>query len=324
MRTLLWTTVAHDELQRELAEFGAVTVIENRNDVASALAGCDALVMSNPANYNEEIAELVRKQRSTLRWIQFLSAGYEGIARYGAPSGITITNAGDCWSPTVAEHGMMLLLALARSLPDCLAAQGRASWNGDLRNRLSSLEDRTLLVIGFGSIGREITRRAKGFGMRVIGLTRSGQASPQAEIQADEMVPATALIEALGCADAIIVALPLSSETYHFIGRPQLAVCRRNAILINVSRGGVIDPVALDEALREKRIAGAGLDVTEPEPLPFDNPLWHAPNLIITPHIAGFGSPALALRLAALVHKNARRFEAGAPLLHQVRVPILA
>jgi phosphoglycerate dehydrogenase-like enzyme len=120
----------------------------------------------------------------------------------------------------------------------------------------------------------------------------------------------------LARADAIIIAAPLDESTRHLIGEREFAVCKKNAVLVNIARGGIVEPRALETALRTGTIAGAGLDVTDPEPLPGDHSLWDAPNLIITPHCAGASGPVAGERLADLVCDNLGRFLRGAPLLH--------
>ena len=150
----------------------------------------------------------------------------------------------------------------------------------------------------------------------VLAVSRSGKYDQLA----DEVFPAGKLNEVLAQAELIVLALPQNSETKNIIGAAELAVCRKDAVLINVSRGGLIDPEALRTALENKTIAAAGLDVTEPEPLPTGHPLWKCPNLLITPHIAGGGSKLSRKRLVNVVAENLALYRAGKPLLNQIRL----
>jgi phosphoglycerate dehydrogenase-like enzyme len=174
----------------------------------------------------------------------------------------------------------------------------------------------TVIVIGLGPIGREIARILRAFGARVIGVTRSGL--PDAT--ADDVVPASALRDVLPRADAIVIAAPYDETTRHLIGAPELAVCKKSAVLVNVARGGIVEPRALEAALRSGAIAGAGLDVTDPEPLPPNDSLWDAPNLIVTPHCAGASGAASGERLTDLVCANLARFMRGEKLQHVVKL----
>jgi phosphoglycerate dehydrogenase-like enzyme len=137
---------------------------------------------------------------------------------------------------------------------------------------------------------------------------------PAPDDLADEVHPLSGLHDVLRRADAIVISIALTDDTYHLFGPEEFDVCKPGAFLLNVSRGGVVDQVALCKALMEKKLAGAGLDVTEPEPLPADNPLWSCPNIVISPHMAGGASPRSRLRLAEMIAENLERFIAGKPL----------
>jgi phosphoglycerate dehydrogenase-like enzyme len=316
-RIILWSPVARAEIVARLAALPEVEliVVEDLAGLAAALPAAEALVTMGQL-YGAETAELLRRDGKRLRWIQLLTAGYDGLIFHGVPQGVTISNAGDCYSPMVAEHAMALLLALVRRLPEMLANQARHAFDRSFVPRLGSLDGATLAIVGFGSIGREVALRARPFGMRVIGLTRSARPDPLA----DEIHPMTALHAVLGRADAVVLAVPLSAQTRHLIGAAELAACQKRAILINVARGGIVDPVALAAALRSGQIAGAGLDVTEPEPLPPEDPLWTCPHLIISPHVAALGSAAVLQCLAELTAGNLRRFLAGGTLTHRITI----
>jgi phosphoglycerate dehydrogenase-like enzyme len=205
---------------------------------------------------------------------------------------------------------MTLLLALVRRLPAAVLNAERHRWDQSGAGGIGTLHGATVAVVGFGNIGREVALRLRAFGARVIAVTRSGRPDPLA----DEVVAADRLHDALGRSDAVVLAVPLNAQTRHLIDARALAAMRPHAFLINVARGGVVDQAALTAALTEGRIGGAGLDVTHPEPLPPDDPLWTLPNALITPHVAGYGGDVAPRRILALVERNLRNFLDGHPL----------
>jgi phosphoglycerate dehydrogenase-like enzyme len=176
------------------------------------------------------------------------------------------------------------------------------------------LEGGTLAIVGYGHIGRELARRARAFGMRIVTVTRS----PRADEFVDDALPLDALHTALAQADAIVLAIALTPETTHLMGDAEFARCKPGALLVNVARGPVIDQGALVRALHDGRLGGAGVDVSDPEPLPQDDPLWSAPNVLISPHFAGSGSPRSVERIAEGVAGNLRHLISGEPLEHVV------
>ena len=152
--------------------------------------------------------------------------------------------------------------------------------------------------------------------MRIIGVSRSAKPEPLA----DEVCAVGQFNAVLARADAVLITVPYSKVTHHMIGVEQLAACKRGAVLINLARGGLVDPAALAAALRSGHLGGAALDVTSPEPLPADDPLWDCPNLIITPHVAGACGPVGRARLAEFIGANVERFVAGQPVTHVVEL----
>ncbi len=288
---------------------------ESINEVLNALPGAEVLVTPDVREADSKpLADALRAPGRTVRWVQCLSAGYESLVRHGFPEDMVLTNQGGAVAPAVAEHAFALMLALVRRLYESIPAQARHEWIRNLSARTSVLEGRTLAVIGFGHVGKAIARRARGFDMTVLGVSRSG--NPDA--LADEVHPTGALREVLARAEAIAIAASHNRDTYHLIGERELAVCKPEAILVNVSRGPLVDPQALRATLEGGKIAGAGIDVTEPEPLPADSPLWDAPNLIISPHHAGGGSKRSRARILNALAENIARYRAGEPLLHVV------
>jgi phosphoglycerate dehydrogenase-like enzyme len=224
-----------------------------------------------------------------LKWIHSTAAGVSQLMHPELRnSGVIVTNPSGIFSPPMAEHTMGMILALARNFPDTVRFQDAAKWAQqdlwDKPQHLSEVNGSLLLIVGYGSIGRELAKRAQAFGMRIWGVTRSGKGDTT---HAERIQPASELHQALPHADYIVIAAPDTSETKHLIGAEQIARMKRGARLINISRGSLLDEAALMAALQSGQLSGAALDVTTPEPLPSDSALWKAPNLFITPHTSG-------------------------------------
>lgn len=294
--------------QRLVAVLGAAAVIApDEASVCAELADADALFIS-AFDYSDAIGRAVA-QSPALRWVQILTAGFDRVLKYGVPQGAHVSNAGGAMAPSVATHAVSLLLALQRDLPAIMQAQGRGQWLTGPNPRLVNPAESTCLIIGFGSIGQEIGRLLHAFGARIIGLSRTARPHAFAE---------TATIDRLDHflpqADTIIIAVPLDATTKGLIGTAQLALCKKTALLVNIARGAIVESEALADALENGVIGGAGLDVTDPEPLPVGHRLWRAPNLIITPHVAAVCGPLLHKRIADNACANAERFLRGEPL----------
>lgn len=313
MRVVLWATYAKPELIGRLKPIltDDLTVVADFNEFEDAIADADALLCPDPV-YSAQVAQALRERAKRLRWLQLLTQGFEHTQAQGVPANITVSNAGNAYSPAVAVHAVTMLLALQRRFPVTQANQMKGAWDRSVSAQLSSPAGATIAILGFGSIGQEIARLTRAFGAKVIALTRSARPHELA----DESLPIAELHAVLPRADAVVLALPLDSSTRHLIGANEFALFRKDAILINISRGGIVDTAALIDALQSGAIAGAGLDVTDPEPLPADHPLWRAPNLIISPHVAGAAGKAGFERLADIAAKNVERFRAGQPLAH--------
>lgn len=279
---------------------------------ARELADAEILVVAGPY-YRGEVAEAAKEAAPKLRWIQTTSIGTDMFERAGVPP-VAFTTAAGLKGRTVAEHTMALLLGQVHALPQMERARAEGLWaRVELRSQVSSVEGRTMLILGYGSIGLEIARKAKAFDMEVVALNRSGEGGPPA----DRVAPIGELDACLVAADFVVCTLPLFDDTRHLIGRRQLAAMKPDALLVNVGRGPVVDQAALAEALQQSKIAGACLDVFEVEPLPQDDPLWRQPNLVLSPHVAGTGGP-LAQRFAELVSENLTRYRQQRPLINRV------
>ncbi len=229
------------------------------------------------------------KEAKKLKWIHSTAAG---VAQLVYPelrdSGILVTNPRGIFSKPMAEHALGMMIALARNFPDSTRYQDKCTWGQSLiwdkPEQLTELNGKTLLIVGFGSIGHELAKRAKAFEMRVWGVTRSGKGDTSL---AEKIVPATELNAVLPEADYIVLAAPETGETKQLIAAEEISKMKRGARLLNLGRGSLLDEAALIAALESGQLAGAALDVTGVEPLPSDSPLWKAPNLFITPHTSG-------------------------------------
>ncbi len=261
--------------------------------------------------------ELVRAGKE-LRWIQVYSAG---VDRYRFPellsSDITLTNLKILQGPEIADHALALLLALTRRLNDIIPRRAAQEWPIEefrTTRRPIELHGKTAVVIGFGGIGTQIGQRAAAFGMKVIAVDPKD--IPFLFFM-DRAVRPDQLHEVLPQADVVFMAVPHTPESERMMGNAEFELMKQGSHFIAVSRGKTYDKGALVKALDEQRLAGAGLDVTDPEPLPKGDPLWEFENVVITPHIAG-QSDHIRDRRQALLKENARRFVDGKPLLNIV------
>jgi len=254
-----------------------------------------------------------------LKWVHSTAAGVSQLMYPElSDSGVIVTNPSGIFSVPMAEHTMGMILALARNFPDTVRFQDAAKWAQqdlwDKPQHLSEINGSLLLIVGYGSIGRELAKRAQAFGMRVWGVTRSGQGD---KTHAEQILPASQLHEALAHADYVVVAAPDTNETKRLIGAERIALMKPGARLINVGRGSLLDETALIMALQSGKLSGAALDVASCEPLPADSPLWKAPNLFITPHTSGV-SDRLWQRETELLLRLLEAWFAGRELSNRV------
>lgn len=252
-----------------------------------------------------------------LRWIQSPSAGVEYVARIPelVESDILLTNTSGAHGPSIGEHTFALLLAMTRRLPICVEWQRQRHWGRKEGYRTSrEIMGSTMGIVGFGRIGRGIAQRAQGFELELLATdAQDVDGTPWV----DEIWPPSRLPELVERSDIVVVTTPLTAETHHLFDAAMLARMKPEAYLIVVSRGGIVDEPALAAALGEGRLAGAALDVTETEPLGPDSPLWDAPNLLLTPHLAG-DSWQKERRCVEILRENLLRFAKGEALLNEV------
>jgi D-2-hydroxyacid dehydrogenase (NADP+) len=245
-----------------------------------------------------------------LRWLHTMSAGVDHpVFRTFLDRGVVLTTSSGSSAAPIAGTAIMYLLALSRDLPRMLRAQERREWAWEPWSELSG---RRVAVLGWGPIGQEVARLAAAHGMSPTVVRRT--------VRGDEGYPTRRLDELVAVVadhDVVVLALPLTEDTRHIVSAHVISAMRPGALLVNVGRGELVDQVALTVALRDGHLGGAGLDVTDPEPLPADDPLWTAPNVIITPHNSG-STDGTARRAVDAFFDNLRRWCAGDELRHRV------
>ncbi|MGJ8632980.1 MAG: D-2-hydroxyacid dehydrogenase [Luteolibacter sp.] len=255
------------------------------------------------------------EKATNLAWIQVMSAGVDRYTSLMKDDKIVLTNFRGVHGPAIADHAMAMLLYKTRNLDFYTDQQKKSTWSrGRAPKKAVTLEGKTMFVVGVGGIGTEIAKRAHGFGMRVIGTRRSDTPSP-------DFIEKTGkpddLLAYLAEADVVALAVPLTPETENLLDEKAFAAMKPGTFLINIARGKVVNTDAMLKALDSGKLAAACLDVTDPEPLPKDSPLWSHPEVIITPHISS-RSEVTDQRRAALLRENLRRFSSAEPLLNVV------
>ena len=281
-------------------------------NLAKEIADADAFVGVDPAS-----VPLIATAKK-LRWVQVPSAGLEKVLSWDGAnalreSNVVVTNYRILQGPEIADHAFAMLLALTRQIPKFIANGRKELWQGGNQGLLE-LKDRTAVVVGVGGIGQNIATRAWAFGMKVIGVDPQDQ--PFSPFVTRYVKP-DQLNEVLPLADVVFVSAPDTRESHKMIGSQQFDLMKKDSYFIAVSRGGLYDMPSLVKALDSKRLAGAGVDVTDPEPLPAGHPLWKFENAIITPHISG-RSDKDAQRMVSVVYENIHRFAAGKPLINVI------
>lgn len=301
MEILVFNPIGHVDSARLRADFPDLTIREE-SDLARAIPLAEkAEALIALAHFVEDglIAAMPR-----LRWICSLTSGTDHL--FTLPSlrpQVRITSGRGIHGPQMAELTFLFMLSLLRRIDRIREDQRNHIWD---RRHQSLLWSKTIVIAGVGTISEELALRCKAFGMRTIGVSDSRTSAPGF----DEIAPRARLKEAAAQADALVALVPLDKTTIGMFDASVFAAMKPSAIFINVARGPVVDEGALIAALREGRIAGAGLDVFVTEPLPADNPLWDLPNVIITPRIGGM-SDVYDRQIHPLVAHNLRCFLDG-------------
>lgn len=313
-RKILMTIPVHEDVIAQLREQSPdVTFVHAENEAVFAAEIADATAV---IGWHLSADMLARAKR--LEWIHNAGAGVEGILRMPGfrERDITLTNSSGVSAPNMAEHAMAMMLAFARRLPWLQRSQEARAWRED--NALAGifeLTGQTVVIVGMGAIGQELARRAHAFDTHVIGVRR--HVSDDLPAGVDEEVAIEELNAALARADHVVDTLPATPSTQGFFDATRFASMKPGAYFYNLGRGTTVEQDDLIAALESGHLAGAGLDVTDPEPLPVDSTLWAMENVIITGHTSG-RSPRQPERLAALVRENVRRYVAGEDLLNVV------
>lgn len=308
-RTPARVLVYHPDEAKEYASFiraprgrVALTVCATPSEAAAAVGETDVI-------YAWKFPPELYPPATRLRWVQAMGAGVEWVLVPALPDRVTVTRAPGVFGPWMREYVLGWCLSVTQRMETYRAAQQQRRWREEtLPERLGG---KTMVIVGLGDIGRAIAAGARALGMRVVGVSRSGRHVREA----DRVYRLPRLSKALGEGDFIVLVLPLTEQTRGLIGAAALAAMRPTAWLLNVGRGAVVDEAALVPALRERRIAGAVLDVFAREPLPADHPLWALDNVVVTPHISG---PSTAPEIAPVFNDNLARWLAGRPLRHVV------
>jgi phosphoglycerate dehydrogenase-like enzyme len=249
-----------------------------------------------------------------LGWLHTPSAGVDGLLIPEVlEREIVLTNSAGAHAIQIAEFVLMFMLGHAKQVRDLAALTPENAWECGRTLQLDELHDKTLLILGLGHIGQEIARRAAAFGMRVLGSRRR----PEPIAGVERVVGEDEWRELLPEADYVAIATPLTDATRGMLDAAALARMRPGAYLVNIARGEIIDTPALIAALEQGRLAGAALDTLPEEPLPPEHPLWHTPNVWITPHISA-SSPRTSERAIGIFLENVRRYRAGEPLINIV------
>jgi D-2-hydroxyacid dehydrogenase (NADP+) len=252
----------------------------------------------------------VALQAPNLRWFHTMSAGVDHpVFMSLVDRGIHLTTSSGTSAPPIAGTVLMYFLALSRDLPRMLRAQAQANWDWE---RWRELAGRSVAVVGYGPIGQEVVRLVTAIGMEPVIVRRT--------VTGDEPCPARPLPDlrdVAGEVDAVVLALPLNDDTRTIVSADVISAMGPHVLFVNVGRGELVDQDALTDALASGAIAGAGLDVTDPEPLPSDHRLWGLPNVIITPHNSG-SSDGTSRRAAEAFLLNLERWQGGEPLLAEI------
>jgi len=309
-RTLVWTSLDPAELGEPPTGL-RVEQVDPGQDGTTGLDEIADVAFYVPAYDTPVDLASVLPAMKRLQVVQTQTAGVDTLLPH-VPDGVVLCNARGVHDASTAELAVALLLASLRGIPDFVRAQPTGEWKYGERR---SLADRTVLIVGHGSIGEALERRLEPFECRVVRVARR----PRTDGQGREVHGLDDLPALLADADAVVLLVPLSEQTRGLVDAEFLARMQDGAVLVNVSRGPVVDTDALLAETTTGRLLAA-LDVTDPEPLPADHPLWRSPGVLISPHVGG-ATTAMRPRVLALLRDQLARFAAAEPLLNVVRGP---
>lgn len=270
-----------------------------------------AALIANNRSFTPENAAIIRQNAKSLKWIQFSTSGIDSAVNNGLPPGVVVTNAAGLRAFAVAEHAISLIFGLYRQVRYTERARLTQSWIRDeVTPKCDNIGGKRAVVIGVGAIGQEIARKLKAFDAYVTGISRSTDPLDHFDV----IRPRTDLVAAAAEADIVIMAATYEPAIDKMASREMFWAMKPKSIFINIARGKLVDEPALLEALKTGRIAGAGLDVMNTEPLPADSPIWTLDNVHMTPHIGGAGGKNPHGGFGNIFAENLSRFVAGKPL----------
>lgn len=315
-KVLIWARDADIFAETLSSRFPALAFVKaiHRADALQVCGDCDVLIARN-----DDVFEDLLEAMPRLRWIQALTTGTDGIEALAKLSpDVMVTAARGFHGPQMSELAFLFMLSLARDYPAMVANQKQHRW---ARWPQKLLLGKTVVLLGVGAVGEELAKRCQAFGMNVIGVDAVRKSAPAV----DAIHGPDRLVQLASTADVLVVLVPYTAETHHLVGAGVLDAMQPTSILINISRGPVVDEAALIRALGAKRIAGAGLDVFQTEPLPAESPLWDLPNVLITPHVGGM-SDIYAEQVMPILIDNIAAYTAGARsrmryVVHAGRMP---
>lgn len=300
---LVLPALARPLLEAGLPDNAEVTWFSSPREAKAGIADAEvAWIDMQPTSL---VAEAIRCAGPDLRWISTLYAGLDAFPLdFLKDRGIAVTNGAGINAIAVAEYAVAMMLVAAKRLDEVVRAYDRREWPSDAPGKVE-LAGTAALIVGYGTIGRMIGDRMAAFGVDVTGVTRSGR---------DGTLKPDAWRTQLARFDWVVLAAPSTDATRALIGAAELATMKSSAWLINIARGDMIDADALIVALTGRRIAGAMLDPTDPEPLPADHPLWSTPNTLVTMHLSGRSQTQMFRRAARLFLDNLAAYRAGEPM----------
>jgi len=320
---LLVTTALDDASLRQITNISSKIKLTNISELvhaeqtgdAAAKTQLDALLAEADIIYGFRLPQKVISRAPNLQWIQTMSAGVDRyLDNEFQRSSVIMTNVSGIHATPIGEFVLGLMLMFAKQAPLGFQLKQQRQWKPFIPTVLHS---KTVGIVGLGSIGREVARLAKSFGMKIVATRRSTRQLEHARY-VDLLFAPDQLLKLLSESDFVVLTLPLTPESNKMIGETQLRSMKPTAYLINVARGNIIDEVALVHALEDHWIAGAGLDVFATEPLPGDSRLWELSNVILSPHIAG-GMEDYIERATTVFCENLRRYLTGRRLLNVVK-----
>ena len=302
-------------IRQELATISQVEIVDlsPRSEGIGIDHECRGLVIY-ASQFSSSIVDWIHK--NPLEWIHLVTAGSDPLDAINISDSLHLSSSGHLWADTVAEHALAMLLTLSRGMNVSIQTIQTDQWSREeIIPRLHRIKDLNFLVVGYGRIGSKIGASVKNLGAQVTGV-----ASTERSVDGISVYKMADLDTLIPHADVIFLAVPLNPQTHHLISKVQFDLMRKSVFLINVSRGGVLDEEALDQNLVNGKLRGVGLDVFENEPLPLKHPLRSLDNVLLTPHMAGFGDKDIQQAVAQNVRDNLLDILAGRPPRDQISI----